>query len=78
MTMVGGIGSFFGPICGSAIFGIIEELTSRYTERVELVMGVLLIVVIMYFPMGFMGLSRIIKAKWFSKRSEKATMEEAS
>ena len=78
ITMVGGVGSFFGPICGSAIFGIIDELTTRYTERVELVMGLILILVIMYFPMGFMGLSGFIREKWFSKRSHKATMEEAS
>ena len=67
ITMVGGVASFFGPICGAAIFGILDELTTRYTERVELVYGVILIVVIMYFPMGFMGLLRFIKGKWFSK-----------
>ena len=83
MTMVGGIGSFFGPIAGSAIFGLIEELTSRYTERVELVMGLILIFVIMFAPMGFMGLIQIIKAKIFSKesdqkQSEKAIIEEAA
>ena len=83
ITMVGGIGSFFGPIAGSAIFGLIEELTSRYTERVELVMGLILILVILFAPMGFMGLIQIIKAKIFSKesgqkQSEKAISEEAA
>ena len=68
MTMVGGVGSFFGPICGAAIFGLLEELTSRYTERVELVSGVILIVVILFFPMGFMGLLKYLKEKWFTKR----------
>lgn len=78
ITMVGGVGSFFGPICGAAIFGIIDELTTRYTERVELVMGLILIVVIMYFPMGFMGLLRFIREKWFSRQSGKVTMEDNS
>lgn len=77
MTMVGGIGSFFGPVMGSAIFGIIEELTSRYTERVELVMGLILILVIMYAPMGFLGIMQILKAKWFGSLPHKAGMEEA-
>ena len=63
ITMVGGIGSFFGPIAGSAIFGIIEELTSRYTERVELVMGLILILVIMFAPMGFVGLVKFLRQK---------------
>ena len=83
MTMVGGIGSFFGPIAGSAIFGLIEELTSRYTERVELVMGLILILVIMFAPMGFVGLINIIKEKIFSSQSrekqpEKEIIEEAA
>ena len=78
MTMVGGIGSFFGPVMGSAIFGVIEELTSRYTERVELVMGLILILVIMYAPMGFLGTIQIVKAKWFGSLRHKAGMEEAS
>jgi len=64
MTMVGGIASFFGPIAGSALFGIIEELTSRYTERVELVMGLILILVIMYAPLGFVGFVNFVKQKF--------------
>ncbi|MBW2677616.1 MAG: branched-chain amino acid ABC transporter permease, partial [Deltaproteobacteria bacterium] len=68
MTMVGGIGSFFGPIFGSAIFGILEELTTRYTERVELVFGLVLVLVIMFAPMGFVGTVKIIKAKWFTRQ----------
>jgi branched-chain amino acid transport system permease protein len=67
-TMVGGIGSFFGPIFGAAIFGIIEELTTRYTERVELVFGLLLVLVIMFAPMGFVGLVKIVKGKFFSRQ----------
>jgi branched-chain amino acid transport system permease protein len=64
MTIVGGIGSFFGPLTGSAIFGIIQELTSRYTERVELVMGLILILVILYAPYGFMGFINFVRQKF--------------
>ena len=63
MTIVGGIGSFFGPLMGSAIFGIIGEMTSRYTERVELVMGLILILVILYAPYGFMGFIGFVRKK---------------
>jgi branched-chain amino acid transport system permease protein len=71
MTIVGGIGSFFGPIVGAGIFGIIEELTSRYTDRVELVMGLILILVVVYAPMGFMGFFNFLKVKlcnWLTKQ----------
>jgi branched-chain amino acid transport system permease protein len=68
MTMVGGITSFFGPLMGAGIFGVIEELTSRYTERVELVMGLILIMVILFVPTGFMGLINFVKQR-FAKTS---------
>jgi branched-chain amino acid transport system permease protein len=64
MTMIGGIGTFIGPIIGSAFFSIVEEVARHYTDRVELVMGVTLIIVILFAPMGFMGFYRKLKAKW--------------
>lgn len=75
IIMVGGVGSFFGPVAGSAIMAVIEELTSRYTEHVELVMGLILILVIMFAPMGFMGFLKFIKEKRFTKGSRKAVLE---
>jgi hypothetical protein len=63
---------------GAAIFGILEELTSRYIEQVELVMGLILILVIMYVPMGFLGVIQILKEKWFGKMSKPAGVEEAA
>jgi branched-chain amino acid transport system permease protein len=76
MTMVGGVGSFFGPICGAAIFQIIEELTSRYTEQIELIMGLILILVIMFAPMGFMGVINVFKQKWLISRTVKVGYKE--
>lgn len=62
--MIGGIGSFFGPVVGTAIFQLIEELTSRYTEHVELVMGLILVGVIMYAPMGVLGMLKMLVQRW--------------
>ena len=56
MTMVGGIGTFFGPIIGAAFFQVVEELARHYTDRVELVMGLMLIIVIHVCPPGVYGL----------------------
>ncbi len=64
-TMVGGIGSFLGPLWGTAIFQIIEEVVQRFTDRVELVVGIILILVIMFAPAGFMGWVNILKQKYF-------------
>jgi branched-chain amino acid transport system permease protein len=75
MTMVGGVASFTGPILGAGIFAIIEELTSRYTDQVELVNGLILIVVVMFFPLGFVGLWETVKAKWATKQAGRKAVE---
>jgi len=77
-TMIGGVGSFFGPILGVAIFQGIDELILRYTESTELVMGVILIFVVMFLPKGVMGLINTLKLKWKSRSTGKAEMEKAS
>jgi branched-chain amino acid transport system permease protein len=77
-TLVGGLGSFFGPVCGAAIMQILEEVTTRYTDRVELVAGLILILVIMFAPMGFMGGVRMLKQKWLAHSASKAKMEKVS
>ncbi len=73
--MIGGIGSFLGPVLGTAIFQIIEELASRFTERVELVMGLILVLVIMYAPMGVLGVMKILKQKWFADPAGRNTIQ---
>ena len=76
ITMVGGTGSFFGPIWGSAIFTLLQEFTSRYIKEVELLMGVILIVVMLYFPKGFAGVLALIGSKVFGQSPEKTTAED--
>lgn len=77
-TLVGGLGSFFGPIWGAAIMQILEEVTTRYTDRVELVAGLILIVVIMFAPMGFAGFLRWARLKWFPPAAARGKLEKAS
>jgi branched-chain amino acid transport system permease protein len=69
MTMIGGIGSFFGPIWGAAIFQILEELTSRFTDRVELVVGLILILTILFAPGGLAGLIHYVKQRWLAPKT---------
>jgi len=78
MTMVGGIGSFFGPILGAAIIQIIEELSTRFTEQVELVVGLILILVILYAPLGCVGLFRSLNQKWSVRSARRTRLEKAS
>ncbi len=76
--MIGGVGSFFGPIMGVAVFQLVDELILRYTESTELVMGVILVAVVMFMPMGVMGLLNLVKLKIKARFAPKAEMEKAS
>jgi branched-chain amino acid transport system permease protein len=68
MAMVGGARSFFGPIYGALFFAVLEEFSTRFTEQFELILGVVLIVVIMYWPLGFAGMILKIKFKWLTRK----------
>ncbi len=75
--MIGGVGYFFGPMLGTAIFQLVDELVLRYTESTELVMGIVLVLVIMFLPGGFMGvfdkLANKLKARTSKREEEKTT-----
>jgi branched-chain amino acid transport system permease protein len=67
MAYIGGVGSFFGPIIGSGVLHLLEDLVIRFTERIGLVNGAIFILVVLYAPMGLVGLFRAAKEKWFHK-----------
>jgi len=67
MAYIGGVGSFFGPIIGSGVLRLLEDLVIRFTERIGLVNGAIFILVVLYGPTGIVGLFHSAKAKWFHK-----------
>ncbi|HLZ18446.1 MAG TPA: branched-chain amino acid ABC transporter permease [Smithellaceae bacterium] len=77
-SMIGGVGSFFGPIWGTAIFQILEEIVIRFTDRVELVTGVILILVVMFAPQGLTGFIKMLKLRYFSAPAASAEKEKTS
>jgi len=56
MTFLGGTGSFFGPVLGAAIFVYFTDWISSLTDRWEFILGVLFIVLVLYFHQGAIGL----------------------
>jgi branched-chain amino acid transport system permease protein len=67
MAYIGGVGSFFGPIIGSGVLHVLEDVVIRFTERIGLVNGTIFILVVLFAPAGLTGLFSTIKAKWFHK-----------
>jgi branched-chain amino acid transport system permease protein len=57
MAIFGGIGQFYGPIIGAAIFAYLEEiLLTRFPYYYMLLFGIILVVAILYLPGGMVGL----------------------
>lgn len=67
MAYIGGIGSFFGPIVGSGVLHLLEDVVIRFTDRIGLVNGTIFILVVLFAPQGLIGLISSFKAKWSAK-----------
>jgi branched-chain amino acid transport system permease protein len=65
---IGGMSSFFGPILGVGILQVMNEVTSRFTQRIDLVSGIVFFVVVIYAPMGAIGIWWFIKARLFKSK----------
>jgi branched-chain amino acid transport system permease protein len=58
MAYIGGTGFFWGPIIGSGIFVYLSEYLSSFTDRWELILGLIFIAVVLFAPQGILGLIR--------------------
>ena len=57
MAIFGGMGQFYGPIIGAAIFAYLEEvLLTKFPYYYMLIFGIILVVAIIYLPDGLVGL----------------------
>ncbi len=57
MAMFGGMGNLLGPVLGAALFTYIGELLlTRFPDLYMLIFGVVLILAIVFMPLGFVGL----------------------
>jgi branched-chain amino acid transport system permease protein len=65
-VMLGGSGTFFGPVLGSALYICLEQFISDFTERWVMVVGLLFILVVIFAPEG---LWRLIRSLWVSRKS---------
>lgn len=63
MVILGGVGSFFGPIFGAAAFLVLETYLAGWTEHWQLALGVILLIVVLGTKGGIMGLIARIRGK---------------
>jgi branched-chain amino acid transport system permease protein len=56
MVILGGVGTFFGPIFGAGAFLVLENYLAGWTEHWPLALGVILLVVVLGTKGGIMAL----------------------
>lgn len=55
MSLLGGMGTFFGPFVGAAVFLMLENLVSLWTVHWQLFVGAVFVVCVLFFPAGIWG-----------------------
>jgi branched-chain amino acid transport system permease protein len=55
MSLLGGMGTFFGPFVGAGAFLLLENLVSLWTVHWQLIVGAVFVVCVLFFPAGIWG-----------------------
>jgi branched-chain amino acid transport system permease protein len=55
IALLGGMGTFFGPMIGAATFLTLEHLVSTWTVHWQLIVGSIFVVCVLFFPAGIWG-----------------------
>ena len=72
MVLLGGKGTIWGPIVGAVIFHVIKEVTWTYMLGWQWVaLGLLIIIIVVYFDQGIVGWLMVKKPDWFGIRVER-------
>ncbi|HUD87911.1 MAG TPA: branched-chain amino acid ABC transporter permease [Xanthobacteraceae bacterium] len=55
MTVIGGMRTFWGPLLGAAVFVVLQDYISSMTVNWMSFIGVIFILVVLFFPRGLLG-----------------------
>ena len=55
IALLGGMGTFFGPMIGAATFLLLENLVSLWTVHWQLIVGAIFVACVLFFPAGIWG-----------------------
>lgn len=63
-VLLGGTGTITGPLIGTLLMFYLVDVASEYTSSYLIVVGVILILLVLWFPKGIMGTLRDRKIRW--------------
>jgi branched-chain amino acid transport system permease protein len=71
-VILGGVGTLVGPLYGSVILSALKSVVGTYTEHHQIVIGVLFMLSVIFFPKGLIGYLRPRLEAWLTRRKEQA------
>ncbi|MGB9618307.1 MAG: branched-chain amino acid ABC transporter permease [Desulfomonilaceae bacterium] len=66
MSVLGGIGQFFGPLIGAGAIIVIQDIVGARTEYWPLFIGILMMIIVLLFPRGVVGEFQALRIKLMS------------
>ncbi len=74
MAIAGGAGTLFGPVVGSALVVIVQNVVSAYITRWNFMLGAIFVAIVVFMPEGLVpGSVRFGRAIWRAARGRKPT-----
>ncbi len=64
MVLLGGIQTLAGPIVGASVFAVLQDEIMRQTEYWHALLGGIILVLVLAFPMGLAGGALRLAARW--------------
>lgn len=64
MVILGGTGTLIGPVIGAISFIVLEEVLKQFTIYWHLPFGILLILTVLFFRGGILGILNSIEGRW--------------
>jgi branched-chain amino acid transport system permease protein len=71
MTLLGGMGTLFGPMIGAGVFIGAEDILSSYTEQWRMVIGTIFVLFVLFVPRGLVSIPSL-----FAQRQADSSEEE--
>jgi branched-chain amino acid transport system permease protein len=69
--LIGGVGSLIGSIIGASIYLLVSEMFLGFGAFSTLIIGILIIVVVLFFPRGVVGaLEKLVKRTFLSSQTK--------
>lgn len=75
-VLLGGKGTLWGPVVGAVVFHTLKEVTwTHFLGWQWVALGILIVVIVVYFQEGIMGYVRRVKPEWFGEVVDRRTSE---